>query len=102
MDTLKAKGSLDFEVNGNAISLTEDDLLIDMVKKEGFESWGKKGIWGCEWVYVNVNSKLFAPGMPGIPVTKCVVSKDPGSALTIDEFKSIWEILKRHENPRCN
>ena len=38
MDTLKSKGSLDFEVNGTAISLAEEDLLIDMVKKEGFES----------------------------------------------------------------
>lgn len=76
---------------------TRDGAFWDYLKMEGFRSWGKKGNWGCTWVYVNVNSKLYAPGMPGIPVTRCVVSKYPQNALSIDEFKAVWGILKRHE-----
>ena len=90
--------------SGAACFLIKDDSLKtwegefwDYLKKEGFRSWGAHGNWGCEWVYVNVNSKLFAPGMPGIPITQCVVSKYPRKALNISEFKEIWEILKRHE-----
>ena len=75
----------------------QDGDFWDYLKSEGFRSWGRHGNYGCSWVYVNVNSKLYAPGMPGIPITRCVVSKYPALALSIDEFKGIWEILKRHE-----
>ncbi len=44
MDELKANGALKFEVNGTAVELTEDDLLIDMAQKEGFESTEDHGI----------------------------------------------------------
>lgn len=90
--------------SGTACFLIKDDSLKtwegefwEYLKKEGFSSWGKKGNWGCDWAYVNVNSKLYAPGMPGIPITQPIVSKYPQNALSIDEFKTIWEILKRHE-----
>ena len=89
---------------GKACFMVMDDSLKtwegefwEYLRKEGFQSWGMHGNWGCSWVYVNVNSKVFAPGMPGIPITQCVMSKHPGEALSIDEFKEIWEILKRHE-----
>ncbi len=38
MDELKEKGALTFEVNGQEIVLTEDDLLIDMAQMEGYVS----------------------------------------------------------------
>ncbi len=44
MDTLNAEGALKFEVNGTAIELTKDDLLIDMAQKEGFMSQEDYGI----------------------------------------------------------
>lgn len=40
---------------------------------------------------------MFAPGMPGIGITKAIVSKEPANALSIEEFKTIWDILKKHE-----
>ena len=93
--------------SGTACFMIKDDSLKiregafwDYLKKEGFRSWGKKGHWGCSWVYVNVNSMLFAPGMPGIPITRCVVSKNPQNALSIDEFKAIWKILKEHKEEK--
>ena len=38
MDELKAKGALVFDVAGTEVSLTEDDLLIEMSQKEGYVS----------------------------------------------------------------
>ena len=38
MDTLRAEGALRFEVNGVPVELTEDDLLIETAKKEGYVS----------------------------------------------------------------
>lgn len=88
---------------GTACFLIKDDSLKtyegefwDYLKKEGFYSWGKHGNWRCNWVYVNVNSKMFAPGMPGVPITKAIVSKVPANALSIEEFMTIWDILKKH------
>ena len=90
--------------SGAACFLVRDDSLKtwegefwEYLRKEGFSSWGVHGNYGCEWVYVNVNSKLFAPGMPGVPITQPLVSKNFRNALSIDEFKAIWEILKRHD-----
>jgi isoleucyl-tRNA synthetase len=34
--TLKAEGALKFDVDGTEVSLTEDDLLIEMAQKDGF------------------------------------------------------------------
>jgi len=44
MDELKSTGTLRFTVNGDEIALTEEDLLIDMTKKEGFESLSDRGV----------------------------------------------------------
>ena len=40
MDELNEKGALHFEVNGEAVELTKDDLLIDMAQMEGYVSEG--------------------------------------------------------------
>lgn len=44
MDELEANGSITFTVQDAEIVLTRDDLLIEMTKKEGFESLGDKGV----------------------------------------------------------
>ena len=36
MDELEANGALNFTVDGEAVSLTKDDLLIDVAKKDGY------------------------------------------------------------------
>ena len=38
MDTLNASGNLTFDVNGETVVLSKDDLLIDMAQKEGYVS----------------------------------------------------------------
>ncbi|MDY5540483.1 MAG: isoleucine--tRNA ligase [Lachnospiraceae bacterium] len=40
MDELNEKGSLTFEVNGQEVVLTQEDLLIDMAQMEGYVSEG--------------------------------------------------------------
>ncbi len=44
MAELKATGILKLTVNGDEISLAEEDLLIEMTKKDGFESLGDRGV----------------------------------------------------------
>ena len=44
MDELEANGSIRFDANGDEIVLTRDDLLIEMTKKEGFESLSDRGV----------------------------------------------------------
>lgn len=60
---------------------------------EGFQSWGHHGNWSCWWVYVNLKSKLYAPGMPGISVTNPLGEH----AITINEFYTIYNIFKKYE-----
>ncbi len=44
MDELDANGVLKLNIPGADVSLTKDDLLIEMTQKEGFESLSDKGI----------------------------------------------------------
>ena len=44
MDELEANGVIKLENAGETIELTKDDLLIEMTKKEGFESLGDRGV----------------------------------------------------------
>ena len=44
MDELNAKGEIRFDARGTEIVLTRDDLLIEMTKKEGFESLSDRGV----------------------------------------------------------
>ena len=60
----------------------------------GFASWGRKGITqGVDWVYVNLYSKVFAPGLCGYPVTSVVCDH----AITFDEFEIIYNIYQQYE-----
>ena len=44
MDELEANGAIKFMAGADEIVLTKEDLLIEMTKKEGFESLGDNGI----------------------------------------------------------
>ena len=44
MDELEQKGAIAFEVNGSEIVLQKEDLLIEMTKKDGFESLSDHGV----------------------------------------------------------
>ena len=102
MDTLKAKGSLDFEVNGNAISLTEDDLLIDMVKKEGFESMADGPVTVV--LDIRLTDELINEGFVYEVISKIqTMRKDSGFEVmdhiivTVSENDKIAEIIRNNE-----
>ena len=65
---------------------------------EGFTMWEHtKGAYESVcWIYVNLNSKVIARGMPGIPITKELGNH----AVTIDEFKTIYSIFKKYDGKR--
>ena len=58
--------------------------LYVWLKENGFVSWGIQGVYeGLDWMYINLNSKVFALGMPGVKVASVIGEH----AITIDEFK---------------
>ena len=83
-----------------AIIVYDDDLrdqtdFFDWLKAEGFYRWAHAKGWfdGVCWVYVNINSKRYAPGIPGIPITQAFGFH----AVTIPEFREIYGIFKKYE-----
>lgn len=88
--------------SGNSCILVKDKSLLDgwnspiykWLKDEGFISWGLKGVYsGVDWVFINLSSKVFAPGMPGVSVTSVIGNH----AITMDEFMTIYHIFKKYE-----
>lgn len=63
------------------------------LEEEGFERWKYGHSFETTWVYVNINSKVYAKGMPGISITASLGNH----AVTIDEFKTIYNIYKKYE-----
>jgi len=88
---------------GTAAILVKDKSLggssrtefLDFLKEEGFKMWQhSKGHFGTvDWIFINLNAKVYANGMPGIEVAKPFGNH----AVTIDEFKSIYHIYKKYE-----
>lgn len=95
---------LDFEPSigdGSAAFLVYDkdiqhnDNFFKRLEREGFHFWNASKGWYSSvcWVYININSKLIARGMPGIRVT----SEIGNHAITISEFDSIYAIYKKYK-----
>ena len=86
----------------NSCFLIKDSSLKDdfnsqiytWLQQEGFVPWGKKGTYCMEWIYINIHSKIFAPGIPGIKVTDVVCNH----AITFDEFLTIYEIFNKYSD----
>jgi len=68
--------------------------IYDFVKDEGFVCWGKaKSQEGVDWLYINIESKVYSKGMYGVGLTKVVGDH----AITFDEFLTIYNIYKKYE-----
>ena len=90
--------------SGTACILVKDSSLKNSVgdapfyawlKQNGFTKWqiGHGYYNGIDWVFVNLNSKLFNPGMPGIKLTEPICDH----AITIEEFKTIYAIFDKYK-----
>lgn len=60
---------------------------------EGFHLWLNHPNYGMDWVFINLNSMICAPGMPGIKVCSTIREH----AITAEEFKVIWGIFTQYE-----
>ena len=85
---------------GKAVILVKEPGLGKMdhpfwawLREEGFQLWPWHGDYGCDWVFINLDSMTFAPGMPGIKVVSAIREH----AVTIDEFRVIWGIFGKYE-----
>ncbi len=89
-----AAGTAAILVKDESLRENPDAEFYKYLKAEGFQMWSKsKGCYkGVDWIYVNLNTKCIARGMPGIPV----VSAFGNHAVTIDEFKEIYRIYKKY------
>ena len=72
--------------------------LIDYLEKEGF----KRTMDKCnnrKFLYINVNSMLWSYGAWGANLTNTIVNEcyNPYNGFSIEEFKIIWDILKKHK-----
>lgn len=88
---------------GSACILVRDpDVLNDVESKiyqwlrsNGFEAWKPKGWYdGIDWIYININSKTYMPGMPGVSFADVIGSH----AVTFDEFLQIYHIFQKYES----
>ena len=68
--------------------------IYQFLKEEGFE-WGKgyKSREGIDWIFINIHSKVYAKGRPGIAYAPVVGDH----AITFDEFVTIYNIYKKYE-----
>lgn len=86
---------------GSACILVREKGLDDMdhpfwnwLRDNGFKSWAKHGHYlGVNWVFINLDSMVYAPGMPGVPLAAPIRRH----AITADEFRTIWEIFRKYD-----
>lgn len=71
-----------------------DSPFFKWLRSEGFTLGWHKGNYGvCDWAYINITSKQFAYGMPGVSIT----TPTGNHAITVDEFMTIYNIYKKYD-----
>ena len=77
MDQLNAEGAIKFDVDGAAVELTKDDLLITMAQKEGFASQADGGVTVV--LDTNLSEELIEEGFAAEVISKIqTMRKDSG------------------------
>ena len=61
----------------------QNSEFIEFLRSEGFQC--KYGFWDCPWVWVNIDSKVYGRGRPGVAYAGVI----GGHAITIMEFMTI-------------
>ena len=78
------------------ISKESGEELVTFLEEEGFEGTKyidlpKNGI-----VHVNIESMRYGYGIQGIKIAENIYDEIPNHPFTINEFKTIWNVLKKH------
>ena len=90
------KGTSTFLVKDDELKKGFDSDFVKYLEFYNFSTWGKRGNYGCEWIFVNLNSKKYALGVPGIELTTPIGNH----AITINEFKCIFDIYKKYHGKK--
>jgi len=86
-----------FLVKDDSLKLCIDNELMKFLRGEKFtarEYWNS--YYGIEWVFVNINTKQYAYGKPGVACGQLVGDH----AITIEEFHTIYNIYKKYEGKK--
>lgn len=86
--------------SGEACILVKDKALKSMdapfwswLREHGFQFQGH-GHWDhVDWVFINVNSMVYMPGMPGMRLATPLFNH----AITVEEFLMIWDIYSKYQ-----
>ena len=70
-----------------------DAPFLKFLRSKGYTLGFFKGCFGCPWVHVDINTKQYAYGMPGVAITGAIGNH----AITIDEFMIIYSIYEKYE-----
>lgn len=68
--------------------------FFEFLKREGFTYGSHKGNFGCPWIHVDITTKQYALGMPGVEFVGVLGNH----AITIKEFMTIYNIFKKYED----
>lgn len=88
-DLVLGSDKMAFLVYGDDLG-KQESMFINFLRAEGFQC--KYGFWDCPWVWVNIDTKVYGRGRPGVAYAGII----GGHAITIDEFMSIYDIYKKY------
>ncbi len=107
MDELDSKGSISFMAGDTEIVLTRDDLLIEMTKKDGFESLGDKGVTVV--IDKNLTPELIEEGNVRETISKIQTMRKDAGFEVMDKIKvalsgnaSVEAIATRNADEICD
>lgn len=90
-----SQGSSTFLIKDEELKKGYESPFVKVLHSEGFKTWGVKGYYdGIDWIYVNINNKRYAFGIPGVAITEPVGEH----AITIEEFLIIYDIYKKYDS----
>ena len=102
MDQLNAEGALKFDVDGVAVELTKEDLLITMAQKEGFASEADGGVTVV--LDTNLSEELIEEGFAAEVISKIQTMRKDSGFEVMDHIKvavsgndKIAAIVKKNE-----
>ena len=106
MDELDAKGEIGFDVGDTHISLTKEDLLIEMSQKSGFESLSDRGTTVV--MDKNLTPELIEEGNVREIISKIQTMRKDSGFEVMDNIKiaisgndTVFDITKRNEKEIC-
>lgn len=75
--------------------MDHNSAIFEWLRNEGFTYGWSKGNYGvCDWAFINITSKQYACGMPGVQITV----PTGNHAITLNEFMTIYNIYKKYES----